>query len=272
MNRKPQDLLSIGQFAQLAQLSLKALRLYEQQQILQPAFVDPDSGYRYYQLEQLPEARLIRLLRQMDMPLAQIKAIRAVPPVEAAALVNSYRQSAAAQAAIIQRLADTAIAQLTQEVIPMNLTVKEKQVGTRLILSINKQVGIKELDAYIKQSLSSLHQFIETHNGRLLGPPFGIYHGPVNAQDDGPVEVCCPVEGQFTPTGAIVMRELAAERMASVTVNGPQCDFPDILEAYNAACDWVVQQGYETAGPPREVWHTVPGPEARMEIQWPFRS
>ncbi|MFZ4356282.1 MerR family DNA-binding transcriptional regulator, partial [Enterococcus gallinarum] len=45
-------LLSISQFAELALLSTKALRLYDERGLLRPAVVDPFSGYRFYQPEQ----------------------------------------------------------------------------------------------------------------------------------------------------------------------------------------------------------------------------
>lgn len=70
MNDARQHLLTIGTFADAAQLSLKALRLYAQLGILPPSYVDPDSGYRYYHADQLHRAWLIRMLRQIDMPLA----------------------------------------------------------------------------------------------------------------------------------------------------------------------------------------------------------
>ena len=53
--------LSMGRFAQAAQLSRKALRLYDQLGILVPDYVDPDSGYRYYSTAQFEQARFIRL-------------------------------------------------------------------------------------------------------------------------------------------------------------------------------------------------------------------
>ena len=48
------DLLSIGTFANMTRLSIKALRLYDQLGILQPLHVDPQSGYRYYGVDQVP--------------------------------------------------------------------------------------------------------------------------------------------------------------------------------------------------------------------------
>ena len=68
------DLMSIGEFATAARLSQRALRLYGNNGILAPAWVDPESGYRYYRLEQLRTATLIAFLRRAGMPLAEIRS------------------------------------------------------------------------------------------------------------------------------------------------------------------------------------------------------
>ena len=50
------DLISIGRFAQITQLTIKALHIYEATGLLRPAFIDTDTGYRYYSITQLPLA------------------------------------------------------------------------------------------------------------------------------------------------------------------------------------------------------------------------
>ncbi len=65
-------LVPIGQCAASIRLLANALRLYAEQGLLPPAWVDPDSGCRYYRLYQVGRVRLIRLLRAADMPLAKI--------------------------------------------------------------------------------------------------------------------------------------------------------------------------------------------------------
>src|SRR5918999_4632067 len=74
-----ENLVPIGQFAAASRLSLKALRLYDENGLLPPARVDPESGYRYYRLQQLEQATLIRLLRRAGMPLAEIRAFLSDP-------------------------------------------------------------------------------------------------------------------------------------------------------------------------------------------------
>ncbi len=81
---QPKDLFSIGNFANLTRLSIKALRLYDELDILKPLHIDPQSGYRYYGVDQLSSARMIRSMRDMDMPLATIRRVLAVLPVSQA--------------------------------------------------------------------------------------------------------------------------------------------------------------------------------------------
>lgn len=62
------DEIGIGEFARRARLSVKALRLYDERGVLEPARVDKDSGYRHYDVAQLERARLVAMLRQLDVP------------------------------------------------------------------------------------------------------------------------------------------------------------------------------------------------------------
>lgn len=84
------ELLTIGEFARASRLSAKALRLYDELGLLRPAVVDPFNGYRRYSPEQLPAARVVAWLRRIGMPLAEIRAVVALPDGEAAAAVADY--------------------------------------------------------------------------------------------------------------------------------------------------------------------------------------
>lgn len=68
---------SIGEMARDGGLSVSALRFYDRAGVLVPAWVDPISGYRWYEPEQLEEARLLARLRRAGMPLADIRLVLA---------------------------------------------------------------------------------------------------------------------------------------------------------------------------------------------------
>src|SRR5882672_3421406 len=71
--------LAIGDFSRVTHLSVKTLRHYHQVGLLEPADVNLDTGYRYYSPEQVPTAQVIRRLRDLDMPVADVKAVLAAP-------------------------------------------------------------------------------------------------------------------------------------------------------------------------------------------------
>ncbi|MET9130472.1 MerR family transcriptional regulator [Streptomyces antibioticus] len=68
---------SIGELARDCGLGVSALRFYDRAGVLVPAWVDPVSGYRWYEPEQLEEARLLARLRRAGMPLADIRLVLA---------------------------------------------------------------------------------------------------------------------------------------------------------------------------------------------------
>jgi DNA-binding transcriptional MerR regulator/effector-binding domain-containing protein len=67
--------VSIGEFSRLCHLSAKTLRFYHGIDMLVPAAVDERTGYRVYSTDQVGDAHLIRRLRDLDMPLAEIRQV-----------------------------------------------------------------------------------------------------------------------------------------------------------------------------------------------------
>jgi DNA-binding transcriptional MerR regulator len=80
--------LTIGQAARLAGVTPKALRHYDQIGLLRPAEVDPATGYRRYHGEQVERARLIRRLRDLELPLDEIRRLL---DLDEAALTEALR-------------------------------------------------------------------------------------------------------------------------------------------------------------------------------------
>ena len=73
--RHAQALIPIGRFARLSGLSIGALRHYDELDLLRPADVDRFTGYRRYRAEQLDVARAIGRLRDLEVPIDEIRAL-----------------------------------------------------------------------------------------------------------------------------------------------------------------------------------------------------
>ncbi len=105
--------LTIGAFAKASRLSPKALRLYDELDLLRPARVDPDTGYRHYTAEQLEQARLVAWLRRLGMPLARIRTVCALEPGPAAREIRAYWAGVEAETAARRDLAAFLVDHLT---------------------------------------------------------------------------------------------------------------------------------------------------------------
>ncbi|MER5621843.1 MerR family DNA-binding transcriptional regulator [Streptosporangium sp. NPDC002544] len=81
-------MMSIGEFAELTGLSLKALRLYDEQGLLKPTSVDPWSRHRRYRASQFAVATRLKVLRAADIPLADAPRLLADPDTAAATLAE----------------------------------------------------------------------------------------------------------------------------------------------------------------------------------------
>jgi DNA-binding transcriptional MerR regulator len=89
----PDGWLTVGHLARRSGLTVKALRHYDRIRLLRPAAVDGATGYRRYRGDQVAEARLVHLLRSLDLPLDQVRtAVAAWKNGEDAAIEHVIRE------------------------------------------------------------------------------------------------------------------------------------------------------------------------------------
>lgn len=92
--RPKSGLLSIGQMAALNHISADTLRFYDQAGLFSPSYRDPDSDYRYYQLQQCAQLDMLQYLKGLGLSLAEIKAQQREPdlPLIMRSLQRRYDQ------------------------------------------------------------------------------------------------------------------------------------------------------------------------------------
>ena len=267
-------LLSIGQFSALCRLSPKALRLYAELELVVPARIDPASGYRWYAAGQAERARLVGLLRRLDMPLAQIAEIVDAPGAAAAAVVRAH--IAAAQRAVRERaeLADYVCLLLDQhdrsDSMPDKYEVQVRTVPARAVLSATRRAHAADLGQVLGDLLGRMREAGPGRPG-LAGCPYTVYYAEVSQDSDGPVEIVRPMADLATAQAAAARlgdvqarTEPAHEEafvrmtMAQTTGGSAPVEILDVLQRYVAA------SGRRPTPPPRQVmiadWRTA-GPD-----------
>jgi DNA-binding transcriptional MerR regulator len=258
----PDPLLTIGVFARRSRLSMKALRLYDRLGLLIPADVDPENGYRRYRESQLEAARLIVMLRRLDMPLSHVAEIVSVPGPEAAERLAAYWDGYEHRVASQRELASHLRSRLSGSEEPPGLPdVLVRDVAEQLVLVEQRHVPFEELPGWIGAAMSRLTAAARDHGG-VSGHPFVVYYGEVNEDSDGPAEACVPVAPLSDPSDSPLpesapthaLRFEPEHREAYVRLRKAQVAFPQILSAYDGVARWAAAKGLEVTGAPREIY------------------
>ena len=184
--------ISIGDFARRSRLSIKALRLYDKRRLLVPARVDEVSGYRYYDVAQLEAARLISMLRQLDLSLAAIRKLAACDPVDAADQIAAHWRKVESVHDARRELADYLVNRLSGKSYVM-YEVAIREIPERRVLCLKRNVDEQGAWALGKEFIAIMRERpLPKMEGRE-GAAFSIFWGEVSADSDGPVEWCKPV-------------------------------------------------------------------------------
>jgi DNA-binding transcriptional MerR regulator len=187
------DLMGIGEFARRSRLSPKALRLYDELGLLMPARVDDGSGYRYYSLSQLDRARLIAALRQLQIPLAEIKSIVDLEPGAAADRITEQWNATEARHTARRDLAHYLVDRLQGKRHVM-YEVTTRDITERSVLCVQRCVeGIDGAWTFGKEFISILRNHDLPRVDGRAGAFYCIWWGEVSDDSDGPLEWCRPV-------------------------------------------------------------------------------
>ena len=226
------DEMGIGEFASRSRLSARALRIYDEAGLLPPARVDGDSGYRFYEPGQLKQARLIAALRQLQIPLAEIKAILPLEPVDAAERVRQLWAATESKHSSLRALATYLIDELSG-MRPTMYEVSTREIPERSLLCVKRNVtGEKAAWAFGKEFIGLLrHYQLPSIDGRA-GAFFQIFWGEVSEDSDGPIEWCRPVpqdeaEALAARCTELTLRSEPAHGEAFVKIGDGQVDGAD---------------------------------------------
>jgi DNA-binding transcriptional MerR regulator len=269
--------MTIGEFSRRSQLSLKALRLYERLGLLRPVAVDQRNGYRRYHESQLYTARLIVMLRLLDMPLPEVGKVVSASRTEAAEIIDAYWASVERRFAAQRQLMGILSPGVAASEMPApELAVRERDVAEQTVLTEQRHVYIRQL-TWTREAAARLGANAARCGGVAAGR-FVIFHGMVTADSDGPVEVCVPVGHPPEDPAELAWRTEPAHREAFISVSKAHFEIPAVWSVYDQLARWVAAPGRRQAGAPREVYQPEVDPlfatadQQVCDIAMPFVS
>jgi DNA-binding transcriptional MerR regulator len=247
--------ITIGKFSERTRLSPKALRIYDELGLVVPAHVDPDSGYRLYSEEQVERARLVGLLRRLDMPLATIAAVLAVDGADSARAVAAWWGEVEALNEERRTLVAYIQSRLRGEDQSM-YDIQLRRMPERTLVSVNRHVDAAGAGAFFDDAFTRLRAAGPGLEG-IAGVPFVVYYGEVSDDSDGPIELCRAVDGERASAGrataGLERRVEPAHDEAFIRLAKRDVGWPAMLPAFEALERWTHEHRRKPAGAPRQL-------------------
>jgi effector-binding domain-containing protein len=153
------------------------------------------------------------------------------------------------------------------------MEVQTKQLPTRLVASMSRQVSAQEVGAFIRHALDTLESSAAEAGVATIAAPMAIYHEQFTDEQRGLVEVCWAVASKFAASEEVEFKEQAGTEVAYIVVTLGQST--EIGVYYNAVFSWIGQQRRTVIGSPRENYlakrGTIGDNDAYIEIDVPIR-
>jgi DNA-binding transcriptional MerR regulator/effector-binding domain-containing protein len=278
-------MLTIGDFSRMTHLSVKALRHYHDMGVLEPAAVDPFTGYRSYGTSQVGSAQVIRRLRDLGMSLDSIAAVLAAPDLEArnreiaAHLTRMERQLEQTQASVAALRA-----LLTGPAV--RPAIELRTIAAVTALAVREVVDAAELNDWGSEAFDALAAALTAAGLTAAGPYGGLFDGDFCELERSEVTAFVPVTSEtglvgadadvgLDPAGRVRLLEIPAVEAAVAMHEGA---FSEIDRTYAALGEVVAERAIGVDGPIREYYpvssaDTDDVSKHRTEVCWPvFRT
>ena len=265
--------LSIGEFARLTHLPVKTLRHYHQVGVLVPASVDPATGYRRYDTDQVEAAHLARRLRALSMPLPEVRVVLATPD-EASRnraildyLERMERDLDRTRAAV------SSLRSFLEASAPA-LAIEHRDVAAQVSLARRATVDRSDIGAWCAETYPILDQAVAAQGLTATRPGGALYDRSWFERGHGEVVAFVPVATTPVAEHGLVPFEVPAARLAIAVHAGP---FDDLDRTYGSLGTAVATSGLGAAGPIREHYLVSPAESEdprdwRTEVCWPIAN
>jgi DNA-binding transcriptional MerR regulator/effector-binding domain-containing protein len=255
MSTDTRGLFSIGEFSRVTGITVKSLRFYQDERLLMPSFVDPQSGYRYYDPSLIERARVIVYLRGLEFPIDEIRELLEHVSDDAGVLDAMERQRDT-----IQRR----VRELRGVVRSLDEFIQQERQG-RSMMQTNEQVQEKTLDPLWIAGVRMKGRYADCGKGFakigrsfgrfIAGPCMLLHYDTEYKEDDADFEACMPIK-QAKSIDGVVFRQLPAGRCVSLIHKGP---YDQMGPSYAKVIKYAKDKGYEIFSPTREVYIKGPG-------------
>lgn len=242
----------IGDFSKITNLTVKALRYYDGENMLTPSYRDEENSYRYYDESDFEKAGLIVLLRNLDFSISEIKDV--LDNCGNIADLSYYLEE---KKNMIERKIDE-----EKELIrKINLCIKPKQMEVRCM---NYKINVKKFEPVTVASIrykgkySDVSKYIgkiyKAVKGNALGKTFNCYYDG-EFKENADIELCVPTR-KLISADNITAKILPKIKAICTTHIG---SYESLNFAYKELLDYAISHNIKCLTPFREVYIKGPG-------------
>lgn len=248
-------LLTIGDFAKMTFLSVKALRHYHDVGLLEPFVIDGTTNYRRYAASQVAMAQAIRRFRDLDMPLDDVREVLQAPEgIERNRVILRHLERMQQQLERTQQSV-ASLQDLLMSGPPTGATFELRRIAALPVWSSVRVIRDNDTAEWLTNTLTSLRAEIMAAGFTPNGPDGAVYSDAFFEDGEGEVTAFVPATGSDSV--------LPAATFAVLTHDGP---FSTLDQAYGALGTAVAERGIGGPGPIREIYHHP----TSTEVCWPI--
>lgn len=252
-------MLKIGDFSRLTNTSVRMLRYYDEINLLKPKMIDPNTGYRYYEVDQLDTVNQISRYKELGLSLSVIKEI--LQSQENVSVVKEHfskriEELKEEDQKIQKQLAqlENAKNKLGKEEVYMKYSVVLKRIPKREVVSLRKTISSREEEGLL---WVELNQELEKQGIPLSKDclSMAVYHDEEYKENDIDVEIQTAIHRGGENCGNVTIYTASALDVVSVTFRGSYDQRPQISKAI---AEWLETSEYEIDGPMISIFHVTP--------------
>lgn len=266
-----QNWMPIGRFSNACRLSIKALRHYDEQGILKPAYVDPDTGYRYYRPEQARDAVLIGMLRSLDIPLPAVALLLRADGEERRRLLEQER-ARRERDLVKQQHALRSIERIVRAgaLLPYEIATRIEPAYHVARLSI-----VTTAERMVEESGVLVYRLFDVMqaSGYQPGDPILCINEDADADGNIRVHACAGVDASAADGDQFEIIDIPAGPVCWLTHQGA---YEELGLAYHALSAWAQERGHEQRDALREIYRNdpahTPTDQLITEVLLPIRA
>lgn len=265
-----EKLYRIGMFSKMNQVTIKALRYYDEVGLLRPRFIDPDNGYRYYSSSQLEPLHRLMALRRIGYSIEEIKRVQDGESEQR--ILQKKKQQLMKEISERMSMLSQIEGYLQQDEENYHMVIK--RLPEVIVASTRKVIpDFESLSSMIPEMGAMMEKA-----GCICAMPeycFNIYHDGEYKEENIDIEICEAVTEMKEDFGDLKFKMIDEIPTAICTMHkGPYTSIPN---AFASAIKFAEDNGYEIIDYVREnyidgMWNKDSEEEWLTEIQIPVKK